>query len=109
MKKSLKDWQEDIYAWAESKGWNTDDRSEGEWAALAHTEISEAFESYRSNEPPHFHNANGKPEGAAVEYADLIIRVLHWAEAHGVNMDELVAEKMDYNRGRPWRHGNKLA
>lgn len=107
--KSLKDWQVDIHAWAESKGWHTDDRSEGEWAALAHSEISEAFEAYRDGKPLRYRDANGKPEGAAVEYADAIIRILHWAEVHEVDMDTLVAEKMDYNRGRPWRHGNKLA
>lgn len=91
----------------ESKGWNVD-RDEAEWAALAHTEISEAFESYRNGEPLMFER-DGKPEGAAIEYADLLIRVLHWFIRHDIEPSEALRAKMLYNCTRPFRHGGKKA
>lgn len=90
------------------KGWNEDieERTEGDWAALAHTEISEAFESHRNGEPPLW-SKDGKPEGAAVEYIDCMIRILHWFAVHKIDPDEIMRIKLDYNRTRPYRHGGK--
>lgn len=43
--------QEAIMLWAEEKGWNQglNDRSFGDWMALLHSEISEAYEDYREH------------------------------------------------------------
>lgn len=48
-----------------------------------------------------------KPEGAFVELADAIIRILDIAGYHNVNMFELIEEKIQYNSTRPHRHGGK--
>lgn len=48
-----------------------------------------------------------KPEGAPVEMADVLIRTLHWFGAHGLDVDTIVAEKLRYNRTRPFMHGGK--
>ena len=98
-----------IDATCEVKGWNTDNRDESEWAALAHTEISEAYESYRNGEPLYFVGDGGKPEGAAIEYADCIIRCLHWFIRHDLNPSTFIGMKMMYNTQRPFRHGGKKA
>lgn len=95
----------------EEKGWNEDlgSRTEGDWAALAHSEISEAFEAHREGQELFWiDEKNGnKPEGAAVEYVDTIIRILHWFKAKGINPDEVMELKLAYNKTRPYRHGGK--
>lgn len=101
------EWADFINRWAEIKGWNQP-RSEAEWAALAHTEISEAFECYRNGELL-VHIKEGKPEGTAVEYADALIRIFHWFAQHGVSPQQVLTTKMLYNLDRPFRHGDKKA
>lgn len=98
----------------EAKGWNDEERSEAEWAALAHTEISEAFEEYRKGTmklyfEPDPHSMRGKPEGMAIEYADALIRILHWFHQHNISAATAMRLKMEYNTLRPYRHGGKKA
>lgn len=93
----------------DSKGWNDglDQRTEGDWAALAHSEISEAFEEFRNGKPLVYLGDDQKPEGAAVEYIDCIYRILHWFAWHKIDPDEVFAMKLAYNKTRPYRHGGK--
>lgn len=49
----------------------------GEYCALIHEEISEAFSAWRNNEPDEYVK-NGKPEGVWVELADVVIRCADW-------------------------------
>jgi len=61
---------------------------------------------------PEWAAANGakvKPEGIPQELADIIIRVLDISGAWGVDIAAAVASKMEYNAGRTFRHGGKLA
>lgn len=104
----LSDWKESINKWADGKGWNEgiEKRTEGDWIALEHSELSEALEAHRNGEPL-VHIVDGKPEGMAVEKMDCIIRILHWFAQHNVNPDEVMKLKMDYNTCRPYRHGGK--
>jgi hypothetical protein len=110
----------------------THPRSVGEVLALIHCEVSEAMEEYRAghyalNKVRYVHpdgmvcdaesrclSENGvsdtaKPEGFAIELADVIIRVLDAAAAWDIDIASAVAVKMVYNRTRPRRHGGKLA
>ena len=84
-------------------------RTEDQWAILAVTEIAEAYEEHRNGKPLVYDGENGKPEGLAIEYADALIRILHWFARHNLSASRVVAMKMNYNITRPYRHGNKNA
>jgi NTP pyrophosphatase (non-canonical NTP hydrolase) len=48
-----------------------------------------------------------KPDGFWIELADCIIRILDLAGAYNINMEELIKEKHEYNKTRPFKHGGK--
>jgi NTP pyrophosphatase (non-canonical NTP hydrolase) len=52
---------------------------------------------------------SGKPEGIPSELADVMIRILDMAEAFGINLQEVMLEKHEYNKTRGYRHGGKVA
>lgn len=128
MSRSVKEWQEHINAWAEGKGWNEKVRAFGDECALFHSEISEAYEDFRdhrlvteiyfedkagvkiddSHHGRHeFDAGRAKPCGIPIELADLMIRLMHFAELHGIDLDAMIEMKMSYNEKRPYRHGGK--
>ncbi|QAX94655.1 MazG-like nucleotide pyrophosphohydrolase [Gordonia phage Harambe] len=101
-------------------------RNFGQITALLHSEISEAFESWRANEPPLWfndkkgggyhpdpYNEDGsirKAEGVFAEFADEIIRLGDNAEElqrNGVHasLAESFIFKFRYNLSRPFKHG----
>jgi NTP pyrophosphatase (non-canonical NTP hydrolase) len=72
---------------------------------LVHSEISEAVEALRHNNPPskHIPEFNGVEE----ELADIVIRVCNYAYAKKFRLDEAVIAKMDFNDTREYQHGGK--
>lgn len=40
-------------------------------------------------------------------HADCLIRILDWFGHEGLDVDEIVRQKMAYNRGRPYKHGKR--
>jgi len=48
-----------------------------------------------------------KPCGIPSELADIIIRTADVAGIFGIDLAAAVLEKMEYNKNRPYRHGNK--
>lgn len=91
---------------AKEKGWWEEDRGFAEVVALAHSELSEALEEYRDGKGLLYYNED-KPEGIAIEMADVIIRILDWAEHVGVDIEEMIRLKFNYNATRPYKHGGK--
>ena len=75
--------------------------------ALMHSEISEALEHYRQGSEVLFMTEDGKPDGMWIELADCIIRILDLAGAYGIDMEYYLRVKADYNKTRPYRHGDK--
>jgi NTP pyrophosphatase (non-canonical NTP hydrolase) len=45
--------------------------------------------------------------GVPSELADVIVRCLHFAGYHGIDIEAALIEKMIYNESRPYRHGGK--
>ena len=87
-----------------ANGWNV--LKSEEWAepykvpailALIHSEVSEALEDFRHDNREYF----------AEELADVVIRVLDCAGGLGIDLDKAVADKMEKNRHRGFRHGGK--
>lgn len=52
---------------------------------------------------------DAKPEGVPIELSDVIIRVLDACHEWGIDIDQAMKIKMDYNEHRPHRHGGKRA
>lgn len=90
-------------------------RNVGELMMLLVSEVAEAFEEYRSGHFDEIYYVDqsidqpSKPEGGAIELADLIIRLTEMAAQRGMNLDEAVRIKASYNETRSHRHGGKLA
>lgn len=87
-------------------GWHEAERSDGTFIALMHSELSEALEWMRHDTPPsdHIPNFNGVEE----ELADLVIRVMDYAELRKYNVAEAIIAKIAFNKTRGIRHGGKV-
>jgi NTP pyrophosphatase (non-canonical NTP hydrolase) len=98
---------------AHAKGWwDNPERNFGEQLMLMVTELAEAMEDYRLNgltPEKLLRIENGKPEGIAAEFADVFIRVADTCRQYNIPLEKALELKSDYNRTRPYRHGNKLA
>ena len=101
-------------------------RRPAEIHALVTTEVAEATEAVRSDDPPVFQlqggmkctpefaaahngwNPEGKPEGEAIELADAVIRIMDYFGHKGWDLDETIRLKVQYNNTRSHRHGGKV-
>ena len=105
-------WIREIHENAVAHGWWDEKRTEDELMLLAVSEVSEALEEYRAGKPMEYASASPddpaeKPEGIAVEMIDCLIRILDWCGKEGVDVDEILTRKHEYNKTRPYRHGGK--
>ncbi len=89
------------------------DNSIGDDIALMHSELSEALEDHRNGHATthvwyETKQPIDKPCGIPSEMADVVIRVAHFCAKHGIDLDKAVAEKMEYNATRPYKHGKVM-
>lgn len=113
-----------INEWAERKGWNADDPKPNpqnysyedvyKAALIAHdisklglmvTELAEAIEARRHNDPPsdHIPEFTGQEE----ELADCIVRIMHYSKQRNLRVAEALIAKMAFNETRPYKHGKE--
>lgn len=87
-----------------SKGFNNKKTNELVQIALMHSELGEATEAYRKDLQD---NHIPKFKGLEAELADTVIRIMNMAAAKKLRVAEAIVAKMEYNRGRPYKHGGK--
>ena len=87
-------------------GWWESERELPEIIALCHSELSEALEAYRNDEPMVWDN-NGKPDGIAVEMIDCVIRIFDYLGSQDIDVFEVMLKKHRYNETREYKHGGK--
>lgn len=129
---NLSDFAKEVHENARIHGWWSEERSFGEIIALCHSELSEALEAYRSGMPVDkvvyrfddcgdmtkdecagCYNGNpkcvhAKPDGVPAELADCIIRILDYCGKEGIDIEDVIRRKHEYNKTRPYRHGGKI-
>ena len=102
---------DESYQTAVDKGWRGehDDRTFGDEVVLMHSELSEAIEAFREGDDMTevTFKENGKPEGVAVELADVMIRIADSCKHRGIPLERALREKLAYNKQREFRHGGK--
>ena len=106
--KTLNEWAQEVHELAKTKGWWDNERDFGGLIALVHTELSEAYESWRHDQPLYFTDS-GKPEGWGIELVDALIRILDILAANNVDIDDYMTIKNAYNSTRSYRHGGLKA
>lgn len=73
--------------------------------SLMHSELSELLEVVRngdgwSEKTPEFKKSEE-------ELADLVIRVMDFAQHYNIRLPEAIIAKMEFNKDRPYKHGGK--
>lgn len=117
---------QEINEWSKKKGWDSNvEANPGKFSEkllLMISEIVEAMEEFRNGHRVneiYYHYPAGteiggdgkavpKPEGVPIELADTVIRIFHFCAANNIDLEYAIQIKMDYNKTRPFRHGNKV-
>lgn len=88
---------------AKSKGWWDTERNDAELIALMHSELSEALEAMRGES-----SEDVAKDTVAEELADCCIRIFDFCGARNIDLQSAIINKIEHNRGRPYRHGKKF-
>lgn len=114
MSMTINELVKEAYETAKEKGWHDEgkEKSALENHMLIVSEIAEATEAVRNPKldelyPHCYVDISGKPEGELIELVDAIIRIADYCGSKGWDLEQALRLKMDYNKTRSYRHGNK--
>jgi len=100
MKMTISELQESALSTAISTGrFDAFEQFESHLAHL-HCEVAEVGQAYRARRLDGWKAQDGKPEGVAVELADVVILAASIAGFYGLDLSAAISEKMEYNKGR---------
>lgn len=93
-------------------GFHDKPRELGTELMLIVSEVAEAMEELRNNRATnevYFSDYNGqqKPEGFPIELADAVIRIMDTAGSLGIDLEGAILQKLEFNKTRAYRHGNR--
>tara|TARA_R110002020_G_scaffold117476_11_gene268607 strand:- start:594 stop:917 length:324 start_codon:yes stop_codon:yes gene_type:complete len=95
-----------IYKNAVNHGFWKDEKNDGEAMALIHSEISEALEAMRNDNP----SSSKIIEYSSVEeeLADAVIRIMDYAFGKDLDVAGAILAKIEYNQSREYMHGKSF-
>ncbi len=94
----IKEIAEEIHENFKKKGFWDDTRPIPETLMLITTEVSEAMAAFRAKDQDNFRE----------ELADIVIRVFDAAEGYGIDIENEIIKKHEFNKSRPHKHGGKV-
>ena len=107
--KTIRQLQTEVHENAVEHGWWDEEREFGTLIALCHSELSEALEESRNGHDLNetYLGENGKLEGVPSELADIVIRIMDMCERYGIDLQDIIERKHEFNKNRPYKHGGK--
>lgn len=107
--RSINETVEAVHKNAVDKGFWDKPSGIGTLIALVHSELSEALEEVRKGKPENLiYFKDSKPEGMPIELADAVIRIMDICGYYGIDLEDVIRIKHQYNQTRERKHGKRF-